>query len=71
MSCSLVDVVMGRLFPSTSRALMALMVVPFVWMPVQDGTATPSKGGREGIMGTGVSRRPVGTGVSRCPEANC
>ena len=57
MLCSPVDGVMGRLFPSTPRALMALMVVPSARMPVQDGTATPSKGGREGI-GTGVSRRP-------------
>jgi hypothetical protein len=37
---------------------MALMGVPSARMPVQDGTATPSKGGREGIMGTGVSHRP-------------
>ncbi len=61
MSCSPVDVVMGRLFPLTPRVLMALMVVPSARMPAQDGTATPSKGGREGI---------VGTGVSRCPEAH-
>jgi hypothetical protein len=37
---------------------MALMVVPFARMPAQDGTATPPKGGREGIVGTGVGRRP-------------
>jgi hypothetical protein len=41
---------------------MALMVVPSAWMQAQEGTATPSKGGREGI---------VWTGVSRCPEAHC
>jgi hypothetical protein len=41
---------------------MALMVVPSARMHAQDGTATPSKGGREGI---------VWTGVSRCPEAHC
>jgi hypothetical protein len=57
MLCSPVDGVMGRLFPSTPRALMALMVVPSVRMPAQDGMATPSKGGREGIVGTSVSRR--------------
>jgi hypothetical protein len=39
---------------------MALMVVLSSQMLAQDGTATPSKGGREGI---------VWTGVSRCPEA--
>ncbi len=37
---------------------MALMGVPSARMPAQDGTSTPSKGGREGILGTGVSRRP-------------
>jgi hypothetical protein len=57
MSCSPVDVVMGRLFPLTPHALMALMVVPSARMPEQDGTATPSKDGREGIVGTGVSHR--------------
>ena len=31
-------------------------------MPAQGGVATPSRGGREGIDGSGVSRRP---------EANC
>jgi hypothetical protein len=40
---------------------MALMVVLSARMPAQDGMATPSKGGREGI---------VGTGMSRCPEAH-
>jgi hypothetical protein len=40
---------------------MALMVVLSAQMLAQDGTATPSKGGREGI---------VWTGVSRCPEAH-
>jgi hypothetical protein len=39
---------------------MALMVVPSARMPAHDGMATPLKGGREGI---------VWTGVSRCPEA--
>jgi hypothetical protein len=84
MSCSPVDVVMGRLFPSTSRASMALMVVPSrqvpAQVPAQDGMAMPSKDGKEGIVGTGMSRRPVGTCVSRCPvgtgvsrrpKANC
>jgi hypothetical protein len=40
------------------RASMALMFVPSAQMPAQDGMAMPSKGGREGIVGTGVSRRP-------------
>jgi hypothetical protein len=57
MSCYPVDVVMGRLFPLMPRALMALMVMPSTRMPARDGTAMPSKGGREGIVGTGVSRR--------------
>jgi hypothetical protein len=49
----------GETFPIlTLRASMALMVVPSARMPAQDGTATPSKGEREGIVGTGVSRRP-------------
>jgi hypothetical protein len=62
ISCSPIDVTMGRLFPSMPvGALMALMVMPSAQMPVQDGTASPSKGGGEGI---------VWTGVSRCPEAN-
>jgi hypothetical protein len=39
-------------------SLMALMGVPSVGMPVQDGMAAPSKGGREGVVGTGVSRHP-------------
>jgi hypothetical protein len=62
MSCSPVDVVTGRLFPSMLCVSMALMVMPSMRVPAQDGTATPSKGGREGI---------VGTSVSHCPEANC
>ena len=37
---------------------MALMVVPSAWMPAHDGTAVPSKGGREGIVWTGLSHRP-------------
>jgi hypothetical protein len=37
---------------------MALMVVPSVQMPAQDGTVMPSKGRQEGIVGTGVGRRP-------------
>ncbi len=49
---------------------MALMVVLSAQMPAQDGTATPSKGWREGIVGTGVSHRPVGTRVSRRSKAN-
>ncbi len=39
-------------------SLMALMGVPSTQMPAQEGTATPSKGGKEGIVGTGVSRHP-------------
>jgi hypothetical protein len=62
MLCSPVDVVMGRLFPSMLNASMALMIVLSARMPAQDGTAMPLKGGREGIVGTGVSRRP---------KANC
>ena len=58
MLCCPVDGVMGRLFPSMPRVLMALMVVPSARMPAQDGMATPSKGGREAIVGTGVSHRP-------------
>jgi hypothetical protein len=40
--------------------------VPSARMPAHDGMATPSKGGQEGIMWTGVSRRPVAycTGAS-------
>ncbi len=57
ISCSPIDVTMRRLFPSSPvGAPMALMVVPSARMPAQDGTATPSKGGREGIVWTGVSR---------------
>jgi hypothetical protein len=37
---------------------MALMGVPSAWMPAHDGTAMPSKGGQEGIVWTGISRRP-------------
>ncbi len=37
---------------------MALMGVPSAQMPAHDGMAMPSKGGREGIVGTGVSRQP-------------
>jgi hypothetical protein len=62
MLCSPVDGVMGRLFPSTPHASMALMVMPSARMPAQDGIGTPSKGEREGI---------VGTSVSPCPEAHC
>ncbi len=49
------------LVPTASEelpSLMALMGVPSARMPAQDGTATPSKGGKEGIVGTGVSCRP-------------
>ena len=46
---------------------MALMVMLSAWVPAQNGAATPSKGGKEGIVGTGVSRHPVGTGVIRRP----
>ena len=36
---------------------MALMVVPSARMPAHNGMETPSKGGQEGIVWTGVSRR--------------
>ena len=63
ISCSPGDLILGRRFPSMPvSASMALMVVPSARMHAQDGTVTPSKGGREGI---------VWTGVSRCPEAHC
>jgi hypothetical protein len=59
MPCSPVDRIRGRLLsPMPVSALMALMVVPSARMPAQDGMATPSKGGREDIVGTGVSCRP-------------
>ena len=62
ISCSPGDLILGRRFPSTPVSTsMALMVVSSARMHAQDGTATPSKGGREAI---------VWTGVSRCPEAH-
>ena len=63
ISCSPGDLILGRRFPSTPVSTsMALMVVSSARMHAQDGTATPSKGGRKVI---------VWTGVSRCPEAHC
>ena len=59
ISCSPGDLILGRRFSSTPvSASMALTVMPSARMHAQDGTATPSKGGREGIVGTGVGRRP-------------
>ncbi len=52
---------MISLVPTASEELpssMALMGVLSARMPAQDGMAMPSKGRREGIVGTGVSRRP-------------
>ena len=57
-SCSPV-VGKGRLGPTTLlRVALVEMVKAPAWMPAQGGAATPSCGGREGIVGTGVSRRP-------------
>ena len=56
ISCSPGDLTLGRLFSLTPvSASMALMVVQSARMQAQDGTATPSKGGREG--GHCVDRR--------------
>jgi hypothetical protein len=49
----------GRLVPTTWVSLsMAEMVKAAAQMPVHIWASTPSCGGREGIDGTGVSRRP-------------
>jgi hypothetical protein len=53
----------GRLVPTTWVCLlMAEMVEAPTRMPAHIWASTPSRGGREGINGTGVSRPP---------EANC
>jgi hypothetical protein len=59
-SCSLVGGG-GRPFPATpeSESTGEVVEVP-AWMPAHSRASTPSCGRREGI----------GTGVSRCPEAN-
>ena len=51
-SCSLV-VGKGRLGPTTVETVEAP-----ARMPAQGGVSTPSRGGREGIIRTDVSRRP-------------
>jgi len=49
----------GRLVPTTLfRVSSGEMVEAPARMPAQGGVATPSLGGREGIDGSGVSRRP-------------
>jgi hypothetical protein len=59
MPCFPLDQIRGRLLTSTPvSASMALTVVPSARMPAQDGMAMPLKGGKEGIVGTGMSRRP-------------
>jgi len=57
-SCSPV-VGKGRLGPTTLLRVASVETVEApAWMPAQGGAATPSRGGREGIDGSGVSRRP-------------
>ncbi len=52
----------GRLFPETPEsALMGETVEAPAWMPAHSGASPPSRGVREGIDGTGVSRRPETT----------
>ena len=49
----------GRLVPTTLFGLSSGETVEApARMPAQGGAATPSRGGREGIDGSGVSRRP-------------
>ncbi len=49
----------GRLVPPTLAMMLAGETVEApTRMPAHDGATTPSLGGREGIVGTGVSRRP-------------
>jgi hypothetical protein len=49
----------GRLVPTTLFGLsLGETVEAPARMPAQGGAATPSRGGREGIDGSGVSRRP-------------
>ena len=57
-SCSPV-VGKGRLGPTTLLRVASVETVEApARMPAQGGASTPSRGGREGIVGTGVSRRP-------------
>ena len=57
-SCSPV-VGKGRLGPTTLlRVASVEMVEAPARMPAQGGASTPSRGGREGTVGTGVRRRP-------------
>ena len=57
-SCSPV-VGKGRLGPTTLLRVASVETVKApARMPAQGGASTPSRGGREGIVGTGVSRRP-------------
>ncbi len=57
-SCSPV-VGKGRLGPTTLlRVALVETVEEPARMPAHGGATTPSRGGREGIDGSGVSRRP-------------
>jgi hypothetical protein len=57
-SCSPI-VGMGRLGPTTLLRVTSVETVEApARMPAQGGASTPSRGGREGIGETGVSRRP-------------
>jgi hypothetical protein len=57
-SCSPV-VGKGRLGPTTLLRVASVETVEApARMPAQGGASTPSRCGREGIVGTGVSRRP-------------
>ena len=52
----------GRLGPTTLLRVTSVETVETpARMPAQGGASTPSRGGREGISGTGVSH---------CPKAN-
>ena len=56
-SCSPV-VGKGRLVPTTLVRVASVKTVEApARMPAHGGATTPSRGGREGIVGTGVSRR--------------
>jgi hypothetical protein len=49
----------GRLVPTTPFGLSSVETVEApAQMPAQGGAVTPSRGGREGIDGSGVSRHP-------------
>jgi hypothetical protein len=63
-SCSPV-VGKGRLGPTTLvRVALVETVEAPARMPAQGGASTPSHGGREGIDGSGVSRRPVANRIN-------